>query len=150
LKHEVRRLREVLPATTADHVHLRVCTAGAANHHQLQSGSFFEPGAGSRLKGTTFCRLDYSQYAGEPGSRNVPICCSLLRRAGESGVSGNINLHDFHARVWSGFSRADDACLEPVWSGPAWQDCCSAVVNNQFVFIQAPEPIRAFLFPPFR
>jgi hypothetical protein len=39
---------------------LRICAAGAAHHHQLQSEPLSQPGAGGCLKGSSLCGLDYS------------------------------------------------------------------------------------------
>jgi len=90
-KHEVRRLREVLPATTADHVIFEFAQRERQIIISCNRDHFLSLAREAVLKEQPFAGLIILIRRRTRQSECAHLL-SLLRRAGESGVTGNINL----------------------------------------------------------
>ena len=90
-KHEVQRLREILPVTTADQVIFELAQRERQIIISCNRNHFLNLAREAILKEQPFAGLIVLIRRRTRQSECAHLL-SLLRRAGESGVTGNINL----------------------------------------------------------
>jgi predicted nuclease of predicted toxin-antitoxin system len=90
-QHEVRRLREVLPVTTADHVIFEFAQRERRIIISCNRNHFLKLARDAVLKQQAFAGLIVLIRRRTRQSECAHLLF-LLRRAGESGMSGNVNL----------------------------------------------------------
>jgi len=90
-KHEVRRLREVLPVTAEDRVFFEFAQREQRIVISCNRNHFLELARQAILKDQPFAGLIILIRRRTRQSECAHLL-SLLRRAGESGISGNVNL----------------------------------------------------------
>jgi predicted nuclease of predicted toxin-antitoxin system len=90
-KHDVRRLREVLPVTTADRVVFEFAQREQRIIISCNRNHFLELARDAVLQQQSFAGLIVLIRRRTRQSECAHLL-SLLRRAGESGMSGNVNL----------------------------------------------------------